>query len=240
MRKSEISLKIEPDINDFEEIYRWLKEEYDDRGEGFYSNIEFIKEAYHMGDLIVFKCGRKSIGFVIWSKDTIYVNIDIFVINPHYRGQGYGSIFYDAILEYFINGEFLAMKLFCAPPSSEHFWRKMGLKRLPKCELGEHELTYYEILVETASDSYIKNADKIELWDVDFYNAEGIAPKWVWYVELEKGDLVYPIIHPCNCNWKLRWSRKGQVIKEEKVKYFTDECQELFYSPFLCINILEE
>ena len=63
--------------------------------------------------------------------------------------------------------------------------------------------------------------DKIELWDDEPYEAEEKEPKWTWYVQMKEGVLMYPIIQPCNFNWKLRWTRNGRKIKEEKVKYFT-------------------
>jgi hypothetical protein len=53
-------------------------------------------------------------------------------------------------------------------------------------------------------------------------------------------ELIYPIIQPCNCNWNLRWSRNGKVLREEKVKCFTEDYLELYSSPFLYINKLEE
>ncbi|MPW26144.1 hypothetical protein GC105_10120 [Alkalibaculum sp. M08DMB] len=108
------------------------------------------------------------------------------------------------------------------------------------CGQTEHELTYYGILVDTASITYIRNADVIELWDAEPYEAEEKEPKWIWYIETKNEELMYPIIQPCNCNWNLRWSRNGQVITEEKVKYFTDEDYKLYHSQFLCIDKLEE
>ena len=95
-----------------------------------------------------------------------------------------------------------------------------------------------KVLVDTASTSYISNKDKIELWDVEPYEAEKKNPRWIWYVETQKEMLLYPIIQPCNCNWNLRWSRDGVVLKEEKVKYFTNDDYELFHSDFLYIDKL--
>ena len=117
----------------------------------------------------------------------------------------------------------------------------MGLIKLPECGRTEQKLTYYNVLVDTASiDQHISMTDKIELWDVEPYAAEKIKPKWTWYIEIKDGALSYPIIQPCNSNWKLRWSRNGEVLREEKVKYFTDEDFELYYYPFLYIDKLKE
>lgn len=114
----------------------------------------------------------------------------------------------------------------------------MGLVRFPDCGQTEHELTYYGVLEDTASTSYLSHADKIELWDVEPYEAGETNPKWIWYIEIQDDRLLYPIIQPCNCNWNLRWSRNGTVIKEAKVKYFTDEDYELYCDQFLYIEEL--
>ncbi|MFV0467218.1 MAG: GNAT family N-acetyltransferase [Lachnospiraceae bacterium] len=233
-------IEIAPKNQDIDEILIWLKSERDSNVAGFYHNRNVIYESFESGNAIVFKHEEKNIGMVIWHEDEIRVDIDIFVIHPYYQGQGYGRLFYKAISEYFSTKGFKAVKLFCEPRSSERFWRKMGLSKFPDCGLTEHELTYYGILVDTASKTYIKNADKIELWDVEPYEAEGKEPKWTWYIETQNEVLLYPIIQPCNCNWNLRWSRNGQVITEEKVKYFTDEDYEVYCSRFLYIDKLEE
>ena len=240
MHNDKNSIVIAPKEQDIDEILVWLKRERDSNGVGFYNNRDVIYKSFQSGKAIVLKHGVENIGMVIWSEDEIHVNIDIFVINPYCRGQGYGRLFYKAISEYFRNEGFKAMKLFCSPQSSERFWMKMGLHKFPDCGWKEHELTYYGILVDTASITYIRNADKIELWDVEPYGAEEKEPKWIWYIETQNEELMYPIVQPCNCNWNLRWSRKGQVLKEEKVKYFTDEDYELYSSPFLYLDKLEE
>ena len=114
----------------------------------------------------------------------------------------------------------------------------MGLIKFPDCGYKEQELTYYGFLVDVASTAYIKNADKIELWDVEPHEIDGKQPKWTWYIEFETDKLLYPIVHPCNCNWNLRWSRNNVVLKEEKVKYFTDKNYEVYRSKFLYIERL--
>jgi GNAT superfamily N-acetyltransferase len=233
-------IEIAPKTQDIDEIIVWLKAECERNGNGFYHNRNIIYDSYKSGKAIVLKHGEKNIGLVIWSEDNIYVNVDIFVIDPLYRGQGYGSFFFKTISEYYRGKGFKAIKLFCEPRSSERFWQSMILQKLPNCGYTEHELTYYVILVDTASTSYIMNADTIELWDAEPYEVEGKEPKWIWYIETQNKEWIYPIIQPCNCNWKLRWSRNGKVLREEKVKYFTDVNHELYFSPLLYIDDLAE
>lgn len=239
MQNGEDIIDIAPKEQDIEEILVWLKRERDRNGEGFYNNKNIILESFQRGNVIVLKHRGKNIGMAVWSEDDIHVNIDIFVINPLFHSQGYGSFFYKAISEYFRTEGFKAVKLFCEPRTSERFWIKMGLNKLPDCGYTEHELTYYVILVDTASIINIRNADKIELWDVEPYKAARKEPKWTWYIETQNGDLMHPIIQPCNQDWNLRWCRNSQVLKEEKIKYFTDEAYELYRSKFLYIDKLE-
>lgn len=230
-----------PKKRELDEVLDWLKceRDCDKRGYGFYNNRNIIEDAFEKDNLIIFKHGNESIGLVTWNEcESIRIDIDIFVIHPTYRGQGYGELYYNLISDFFRDRGFKAVKLFCEPRTSEQFWRKMGLVRFPDCGQTEHELTYYGVLEDTASTSYLSHADKIELWDVEPYEAGETNPKWIWYIEIQDDRLLYPIIQPCNCNWNLRWSRNDTVIKEAKVKYFTDEDYELYCDQFLYIEEL--
>lgn len=242
MLYSENLIVTNPEYQDIDEVLNWLKRERDkdSRGFGFYNNKNVIKESFERGNSIVFKYEKKTIGLITWCEEGIKVNIDIFVIHPYYRGQGFGHLCYKATSDFFRNKGFKVVKLFCEPKASESFWTKMGFIKFPNCGLTEHNLTYYKILVDTASTSYISNVDKIELWDVEPYQAKNKEPKWIWYIEIEDEMLLYPIIQPCNCDWNLRWSRNGTILKEEKVKYFTDCDYELYDSQFLYIDELIE
>ena len=241
MRTIENHIEIAPTLQDIKEILVWLKEEKDRDvlGHGFFNNNNIIMDSFRLGNAIVFKHENKSIGLIVWNEsDDILVNIDIFVIHPSYREKGFGKIFYHDVCNYFVEKGFKAVKLFCKPKTSEEFWVKMGLLKLHDCGYTEHELTYYGVLIDVASTIHINNAEKIELWDVEPYEAMETEPRWTWYIENDEGRLLYPILHPCNCNWNLRWSRNGDVLKEGKIKYFTDEDFELFKSKFLYIEKL--
>lgn len=244
MQNGEICIETIPRKQDIDDVLLWLKDERDSNGISFYNNRNVIENSFERGNSIVLKHGSKNVGIVIWHGydecEGMRVDIDIFVIHPHFRRQGYGGLYYKAVSDFFRSGGFQAVKLFCEPRTSESFWIKMGLVKFPSCELTEHELTYYGILVDVASIEYLRKADKIELWNVEPYDAEKIDPKWTWYVEIQNTVLLYPIIHPCNCNWNLRWSRNGVTLKEAKVKYFGDEDYKFYCSQFLCIDKLKE
>ena len=241
MRTIENHIEIAPTLQDIKEILVWLKKERDSDilGQGFFNNKDIIMDSFRLGNAIVFKHENKSIGLIVWNEsDDILVNIDIFVIDPSFRGKGLGRLFYHEVCNYFVEKGFKAVKLFCEPKTSENFWIKMGLLKLHDCGYTEHELTYYGVLIDVASTIHMNNAEKIELWDVEPYEAMETEPRWTWYIENDEGRLLYPILHPCNCNWNLRWSRNGDVLKEGKIKYFTNEDFELFKSKFLYIEKL--
>lgn len=241
IENDETFIDAEPEKQDIEEILIWLKDEKNHIGTSFYNNKDIIERAFKDGDSIVFKHGKKNIGLSIYSSvDKLRVNIDIFVIHPAYRGQGFGRFYYNQILRLFRSNGVKAIKLFCSPSTSEPFWKNMGFIKFSECGQTEHELTYYMILVDTASIENISMADKIELWDVEPGEADEKKSKWTWYVDMKDGVLEYPIIQPCNCNWNLRWSRNSQVLREGKVKYFTNEDFELYCYPFLYIDELKE
>ena len=242
MKSKDCYINTNPNRQDIEEILDWLKEEKIQNGVSFYCNKNVIEEKFESGYSIVFKYNEENIGLVIWNEydDSIHVDIDIFVIHPNYRNQGFGRFYYNEVLNFFRSCGFKIIKLFCEPKTSELFWKKMGLIKFPDCGCYQPELTYYIILVDNASMKHKRTTDMIELWDVEPYKAAEQKPKWIWYVEIKDGKLLNPIIHPCNCDWKLRWSRNGNVIREEKVKYFTSENYELYFSPFVYIDKLEE
>lgn len=236
---TDYKIEINPSKKDLNEIKNWLKEEYELNGEGFYCNWNIISNAQKTGTLIVFKIDNCCAGFVEWGKTYEFIiDINIFVIHPDYRGKGFGRIFYNLVRDHFKNDSTKVFKLFCEPTSSEEFWKKMNFYKLPKFGYSQHELTYFSILVDTASSDYIEGADIIELWDVEPVWVEDNEPKWIWYIENKNNELSLPIIHPCDCNWQIRWIRNGKVLKEEKVKYFTENNFEFYHDKFLIIRNL--
>lgn len=238
---NELQIKTSPSQSDLLEIETWLVEEYNRTHEGFYCNWTIILDAFQNKELVVLSFKEKAIGFVVWSNNDFYVEIDIFVVSPKCREKGIGRIFYDAVSQFFKEEGFLVIKLFCEPRESEKFWKKLGLMKFPDRGYTESDLIYYDTLIDTQSASI--NGDlgnKIELWNVEPYQKDNNTPKWIWYVETKKDELVLPIIHPCNCDWNLRWTIDGEVIRESKVKYFDTDENSVNFVPFLFIKRLVE
>lgn len=241
MHVNENIIELKPKLQDMEEVLIWLKYETETSfdGHSFYHNIDVIKEAFTSNTLIIFKHKSKSIGLATWSEySPLVVGLNIFVVHPGYREKGFGAFYYKAISDFFRSKHFKVIKLFCSPEESEPFWIKMGLQEFPDCGSQEHKLTYYQLLVDTASIEQESKTDKIELWDTTPNDSMNKEPKWTWYIELKEGILLNPIIQPCDCNWQLRWTKNNKEIKLEKVKYFTDVYCELWKSKILYIEKL--
>lgn len=117
----------------------------------------------------------------------------------------------------------------------------MGFIKFPDRGYSESDLTYFKPLIKIQTTSKNEQTEnRVELWDVEPYQKKDNLPKWTWDIEIKNNKLTSPIIQPCNCNWNLRWIKKGKTIREDKVKYFDTEDNRVEYSPFLYIESLIE
>lgn len=206
-----------PSDKQFEYIKQWLMEEYERLQAGFFCNWSTIEKSYRKNEFVVFEEEGESIGFIVWTNNDYYAEIDIMEIHPAYRNRGLGKVFYELVERYFRSKNLKAIKLFCAPEESEPFWQRMDFVPFPDRGYTEHALMYYKPIVANNLSTDMELRDKLELW-----NSEPIAVQkgkpatWTW--EIKENQL--PIVQPCNPNWNLRLTRHGKVVREEKVKYF--------------------
>ncbi len=233
---------ISPTETDLQEIRNWLINEEQEFSAGFYCNWNIIEKAFFNKELVCFNYYDNPIGFVVWSKGEIYAEIDIFEIKPDFRCKEIGRILFNHTSDYFKRMGFLAIKLFCSPRESEGFWKKMNFTKFPDRGYSESDLIYFKPLVNTGKSSNsasIKN--KIELWNLEPYQIQDQKSSWVWEIEFEIGTkkLLKPILLPCNVNWNLRWTQNGEIIKEDKIKYFAEDDIRIEYAPFLYIKELK-
>lgn len=231
-----MKLNTNPNSEQLAKIKTWLVEEKENFNEGFYCNWNIIENSFNENQLFVLEFKKMIVGFISWTNHGgKYVDIDIMEINPKFRSKGLGRILFNKTEEFFKENNYLAIKLFCSPESSESFWQKMEFKKFPKRGYSESELTYYKPLInakEPSIDKFLTN--KIELWDIEPYELKEQKPKWTWEINND----IYPILHPCNPNWNLRHTRNGQIIKEDKIKYF-DRKNEIEFGPFLYLTLTE-
>jgi hypothetical protein len=238
--KFDIQLNFSPILSDLKEIENWLFDEEKNFSEGFYCNWLIIENAFQKNKLITINNLGLPIGFLVWSDMDEYVEFDILEIKPDYRNKGVGEKFLKLISSYLLDKNYLAIKLFCAPIKSENFWKKMNFIKFPDRGYSESKLSYFKPLVKIEKPSEnLDYLDKLELWNVEPHQKDNYEPEWTWKLELNSDKLLFPIIHPYNPNWNLKWTKNGKIIKEDKIKYFTRK-QEIEYEPFLIIKELYE
>lgn len=240
MKVKELQISIKPSLSDLSTIKSWLKEEMEVTGEGFYGNWNVVEKVFNENKLITLNYKNIPIGFVTFYESEIHVEIEIFVIKPKYRGKGIGKIFYEKVAEHFKSDNFLALKLFCSPPDSEVFWKKMGFIEYPNIGFNEHRLTYYKPLIEIQKPSSNKNnKNKLEMWNCEPHQKANTPPTWTWDLDVNNSPTL-SIMQPCHHDWVLRWVKNGKIKQEEKVKYFVSNRKDIHFPPFLYIPSIEE
>jgi GNAT superfamily N-acetyltransferase len=238
--EKEFKVIFSPTESDLREIEKWLIDEMNKTDEGFYCNWNIIEDSFHSHELYILKSGNKSIGFISWSDLDEYFAIDIMEIKPNYRKKGIGSYFFKKVETELKKTNKLAIKLFCEPRSSIYFWRKQEFIQFPYRDYSEHELTLYKPLIETTKmTNSPDNLNKLELWDVEPHLADRHTPRWCWNIELNEGILKNPILQVCNPNWNLCWTKNGKIVKQDKVKYFSNHENNIYISPFMYITKLK-
>jgi GNAT superfamily N-acetyltransferase len=237
IKKAQINT--EPTKSELDKIEKWLIEEDRKSNDGFHCNWQTIEKAFNNKKLVAFNIKETPIGFLVWRENEIYVEIDFFEIQLEHRGKGIGKVFFEKISEYFQLKGFLAIKLHCSPRESEKFWKKMEFRKFPDRGYSDSDLTYFKPLIEIQKVSNnILAMNKVELWDVEPHQIKKNLPKWTWEVKVENDKLALPIVHPCNCDWNLRWTKNGEIIREGRVKDFDSNESSICYSPFLYIKEL--
>ena len=219
------------------EIEKWLIEERNNTGNGFYCNWNVIENAIQDKRIIVLTIDDFAIGFVTYRIDELIANIDIAEINPNYRKKGYGRKMINNCLNHFKKQGVLVTELYCEPKSSEKIWKKLDFINFPVFPHDNNKINMFRPLVERLEiNTEVNETDEVvELWNEEPHIAERINPKWTW--KINSSNLERPIIQPAFQDWQVRW-RKGNIIKEtDKVKrFFSKENQ---YGHFVIIKRLK-
>jgi N-acetylglutamate synthase-like GNAT family acetyltransferase len=230
-------LNLTPTKEQLLETKAWLTQELENSGEGFMNNWNIIEDYFDRKQLILLLHESKTIGFTTWDiVDEIALNIDIAVIHPNFRSKGAGKFMMGESFKYLKSKDILVAKLFCQPSSSEPFWKSLGFIDMPETAYHQHDLALYLPLIETRqTTNALHESNVIELWNCEPYRASDESPKWIW--NISGTHLNPPILVPCDRNWNIRHIRDGEVIKEGKVKYFS-QINPVDKSDFLFINEL--
>lgn len=226
-----------PSIKHYKEIEAWLIEEDNLYNEGFYCNIDSVKQSFDLKKLIAITEDEQTIGFLTYYflNDSV-VNIVIAEIKRDRRKMGFGKVLLEKSCNYFIEQGALVTQLRCSPESSRKAWKKMGFMDFPEGMIRDSGLYLYKILVETTS-LYSGNEDveRIDLWDFeDHYNQ--IGPKWRWKLKRKPGSnfLIKPIIHPSGEEWSVSHNLNGEITEKTIMKNFNKKKYDAGY--FLIIK----
>ena len=175
------------------------------------------------------------IGFLVWSRGEIHAEIDVLEIKPDFRNKGIGEFFFKQFSDYLKKNKFLVIDAHILIASI--YDCHSGTLHLSRAV----DLTYFKPLINIQRKSKNRQPGHlIEIWNVEPHLKNNYSPKWTWNIKLNNDVLILPIIHPCNSNWNMRWSKNGETIKEDKVKYFDIEENRVDYSPFIYIEKLIE
>jgi len=115
-----------PTKEHLQEILKWLKEEKQSTGEGFYCNRRVISKAFHEGRFHCLFGSELAVAFIVLD---IYGNeseISILEVHPAHRGCGFGTLLVKHSISYLKERGVNIVDVECTPPQSESFWRGRG------------------------------------------------------------------------------------------------------------------
>ena len=236
----ETAFSFAPPKDQLDEIERWLIEEDNLTGEGFYCNWEIIASSFDKKNIATISEDNNPIGFITWRTNSSFTSIiEIAEIKPNYRKKGLGKQLVSKLIEKLVSEDICVISLQCAPSSSEPIWRQLGFIDFPKNKdiWNRSNVELYKIVVPQLESQNSNNSDEfVELWDDEPYCTNESNSTWKWKLIFKEGtkELERPIIHPCHYDWRIKWSINNVKIKDDKVKYF--DMGEIMFGKFLIIK----
>lgn len=227
------------------EIEKWLIEERQKTGDGFYCNWNTIKSSYENNELVAISFYNKTVGFATWRITTEKTaKIETAEAKPPHRKKGIGKELTTQLLHFLRGKGVCVVDLQCSPESSEPIWKRLGFLDFPdppenyNFNLGENKKLYKILTEHLHTSSFQSSAESIELWNDEPYRTNEKTPTYVWNLEFIHGTrkLSAPIVHPAHYDWRVRWSINGKTIKDCKTKRFVTEIQ---YGTFVIIEELK-
>jgi len=227
------------------EIEKWLIEEREKTGDGFYCNWDNIKTSFDKNELATISINNKTVGFATWRiKTDKTARIEIAEVKPTHRKKGIGKKLTTELLTFLKDKNIFVVDLQCSPETSEPFWKSLGFVEFPPPP-ENYNFNYdgnkklFSILTEYLQASSVQHTDEtIELWNQEPYTTdENTPPTYIWNLEFKNGTrkLSKPIIIQGHYKWRIRWLINGNTIKDDKVKRFG---KEIDFEDFIIIDEL--
>ena len=109
---------------DLQAILEWLRQEFEDDGEGFWTNRRIICRSLEHGELWVIREDGEPVAFQVGDYAA-----DIVSVRKDRRRLGFGKTLFEASLQRAIRDNVNVLSGECSPPSSLPFWQEMGFER---------------------------------------------------------------------------------------------------------------
>jgi GNAT superfamily N-acetyltransferase len=119
------------------EVLDWLREEWNDYGEGFWANHSVIEE-YHLADMVVaIDDDGAPIAFAAVTEE----GIDLFSVRDTHEGKGVGTKLAHFTIQLLWDRGLQAVTLLCSPKKSYGFWQKMGFDKVdPTADVNDFNI----------------------------------------------------------------------------------------------------
>lgn len=220
------------------QIEKWLIEELNKTGTGFYKNWNIIAKAFDNNKLIAITENGFAIGFLVYKIHEIIIEIDIAELKPNYRNKGLGRKLVEDTLSEFKKNGMMICELFCSPENSEPIWKSLGFENFPDFP-RDNRIRMFKSLIPTLKNSESNEmSERIELWNMEPHLAQSNNPEWTWNLTFKENsrELTKPIIHPTHYDWQLSWKIGTETKFKNKVKkYYSDRIE---FGSFVVIKTL--
>lgn len=225
----------------YDYIQAWLKKEYTKKNSGMFSNIQMIERAFKQQRLAITLHNNLPVCFAIFTRYTnsMVVCIDIIETQPEFRKKGHAFSLVQFLESYFQTLNLKIITVDCISSHSIKLAKKIGfLPQHPHLVNSPEYHAFYKIIVPHAPLCIDPPYESISLWDQEYYSHTSKNPKWVWEVKFlsDKETLALPIIHPCNQDWRIQWTKSNLAIINDKVKYFNN--QDIYIGNFFYLQQL--
>ncbi|HRH67692.1 MAG TPA: GNAT family N-acetyltransferase [Bacteroidia bacterium] len=211
-----------PSENHFSYIKNWLSEEYKATRNGFYCNIEIIKDSFAKNTVLVLSYEGKGIGFVTWQESFEFsATIQILEIHPKFRRKKLGTMLLQKLLEFFPEKGIYAVSLNCISKVSISFCKNLGFIKIPSVIEPENDQEesskMYKVLIEHAPILTNESSSNSEILEM---TKDDVVYKWEIQFEPKSRKLKLPIIYPTNRYCNLVWKKENRIIQSENIQYF--------------------
>lgn len=187
----------------------------------FFEYIDDLKTAHKNRNVFLFFVNEVIAGFTSFTCHSCIVSIKFFWINPVFRGENFGSIFYKEIENYFIKNDIMILELYYHPEGLYKFWiDKIGLTKMEYIETW-HKNTCYKILYDKPILPYHTPTGIGKELILEHRDGNTL----VWKLDLLKEDKI--ILHPAWSEDHLTLKVNGATVKSERLKNFTKNRDEL-------------